>query len=101
MLKFEDNGDAGVACLPKGENSLPPEDATCYAVGWGDSSEYQGSRWHFNPWWFFGNGGREKKNKPDMLKEIRVSVQAPWRCFRDEEEESDVQICAGRRDAVI
>lgn len=90
-----DNSYVGVACLPKEKDSLPSEDAVCYTVGWGDNKPpRRTSHWDNIPFWPFGRWERRQK-RPDSLKQIRLNIEFPDRCFRDEEEESDVQICAG------
>ncbi|KAM3174096.1 hypothetical protein ACTXT7_011238 [Hymenolepis weldensis] len=93
-----DNSDVSVACLPKEKDSPPPEDAICYTVGWGENNgpRRRVSYWDYNPFWPFGNSKRERlQRRPDSLKQIEVNIESLDRCFRDDEEESDVQICAG------
>ncbi|VDO04553.1 unnamed protein product [Rodentolepis nana] len=90
-----ENSDVGVACLPKEKASPPPEDAICYTVGWGETKPPRRiSHWAYIPFWFYGKRERSQK-KPDTLKQIRLSIESPESCFEDDEEENNVQICAG------
>lgn len=84
-------------------DSPPPEDAVCYTVGWGENNgpRRRVSYWDYNPFWPFGNTRRERlQRRPDSLKQIEVNIESLDRCFRDDEEESDVQICAGNPEKV-
>nr|CDS31472.1 Ag5 [Hymenolepis microstoma] len=93
-----DNSDVGVACLPKDGDSLPSEDAICYTAGWGGTkTPRRMSYWDFIPFWSFGNWERSQK-KSDSLKQIRLNIESQYKCFPDEEEENDVQICTESSD---
>ncbi|KAM7533847.1 hypothetical protein Aperf_G00000112938 [Anoplocephala perfoliata] len=96
-----DNDGVGVACLPKGTDSIPSEDAICYTVGWGESSKaLLSSRrrrpFFGNPFWFCGRECVPERSspRPETLKEIQVSIDPPEKCFHHDDE-NDAQICAG------
>ena len=101
-----------MACLPQEEeNAMPTEDSICYSVGWGES--YRSSSSHkqrhrrptfFNPfYWAFGgrfwNAAPISRRRPEALREVRVNVDPPEKCFHHDDE-NDVQICAGSSEMV-
>uniref|UniRef100_A0A5K3F7Y5 Peptidase S1 domain-containing protein n=1 Tax=Mesocestoides corti TaxID=53468 RepID=A0A5K3F7Y5_MESCO len=94
------NDTAGVACIPREEDSGPPEDAICYSVGWGENTKPQGFDRHprrsfFRPFfWPFVRMWPRRVERPTTLREIRVSINPPEKCFHHDDE-NDVQICAG------
>ena len=105
------DGGVGVACLPQEEESaMPSEDAICYTVGWGENHRpspgpprRRGYNF-FKPFYlpfggrFWGSPMRSRR-RPDALREIKVSVDPPEKCFHHDDD-NEAQICAGNYETV-
>ncbi|KAL5103316.1 Serine protease 28 [Taenia crassiceps] len=95
-----EGGGVGVACLPKEVDATPAEDAVCFSVGWGESERPPNKPRHrrpafFNPfYWPFGRLWERRSQRSSSLREIKVSIDPPEKCFHHDDE-NDAQICAG------
>ncbi|MTV28431.1 trypsin-like serine protease, partial [Nitriliruptoraceae bacterium ZYF776] len=95
-----ESGGVGVACLPKEADVTLAEDAVCFSVGWGESDRSPSKSRHrrptfFNPFfWPFGRLWEQRSQRSSSLREIKVSIDPPEKCFHHDDE-NDAQICAG------